>query len=235
MNIKILHMIEGAKQATGCAVIIDVFRAFTVEVYLMNNGADKIIPVGEKQIAYDLKKDNSNYVLIGERHGVVLPGFDYGNSPSQIENVDFSNKTIVHTTSAGTQGIANADNATEILTGSLVNAKAIAEYIKRNDFEEVSLVCMGYAGARPAAEDELCAEYIKRVLEGSEFPDFKLRVAALLNSGGKHFFDKTRQDIFPQDDFWMCTRYNRFPFVIQIEKDDYGFVGRKISVQLAEY
>ena len=39
MNIKILHMIEGAKQATGCAVIIDVFRAFTVEAYLMQNNA----------------------------------------------------------------------------------------------------------------------------------------------------------------------------------------------------
>ena len=36
-------MIEGAKQATGVAVSIDVFRAFTVEAYLMSNGADKII------------------------------------------------------------------------------------------------------------------------------------------------------------------------------------------------
>ena len=38
MNIKILHMVEGAKSATGITVIIDVFRAFTVEAYLMNNG-----------------------------------------------------------------------------------------------------------------------------------------------------------------------------------------------------
>ena len=30
MNIKILQLIEGAKQATGLTVIIDVFRAFTV-------------------------------------------------------------------------------------------------------------------------------------------------------------------------------------------------------------
>ena len=51
MNVKILHMIEGAKEATGIAVIIDVFRAFTVEAYLMNNGAEKLIPVGDAQIA----------------------------------------------------------------------------------------------------------------------------------------------------------------------------------------
>ena len=62
MNIKILHMVEGAKEATGIAVIIDVFRAFTVEAYLMNNGAEKLIPVGDMQIAYDYKEKDSNLV-----------------------------------------------------------------------------------------------------------------------------------------------------------------------------
>ena len=36
MNIKIVN---DAKLATGLAVIIDVFRAFTVEPYLIRNGA----------------------------------------------------------------------------------------------------------------------------------------------------------------------------------------------------
>ena len=35
MKIKIIH---DPKEAKGIAVIIDVFRAFTVEPYLMNNG-----------------------------------------------------------------------------------------------------------------------------------------------------------------------------------------------------
>ena len=69
MDIKILHMVEGAKEATGVAVIIDVFRAFTVEAYLMSNGADKIIPVGDMQIAYYFKAINPDVILIGERHG----------------------------------------------------------------------------------------------------------------------------------------------------------------------
>ena len=127
MKVKIVH---DAKQATGLAIIIDVFRAFTVEPYLIYNGVEKIIPVGDKEIAYDLKEKNKDYILVGERSGVKLPGFDFGNSPSQIKNVDFSNKTVVHTTSCGTQGIVNAINASEIITGSLVNASAIAKYIK---------------------------------------------------------------------------------------------------------
>ena len=153
MNIKILQMIEGAKEAIGITVIIDVFRAFTVEAYLINNGVEKLMPVGDKQIAYDYKKEHNDCILIGERRGIMLEGFDYGNSPSQIENIDFTRKTVIHTTSSGTQGIANAINAKEILTGSLVNAKAIAEYIKSKGTEEVSLVAMGNGGETEADED----------------------------------------------------------------------------------
>ena len=227
MNIKILHMIEGAKQATGVVVIIDVFRAFTVEAYLMNNGAEKIIPVGDMQIAYNYKDKNPEAILVGERHGKILPGFDYGNSPSEIKNIDFKNKIVVHTTSAGTQGVVNAKNATEILTGSLVNAKAVAQYIREKQPEVVSLVCMGNAGVAPALEDELCAEYIKSILEGNEMQDIESRAAGLLYTGGSHFFDKERQEIYPEEDFWMCVKCNRFPFVIQIEKDEYGFIARR--------
>ena len=64
MNIKIVN---DAKLATGLAIVIDVFRAFTVEPYLINNGAKKLIPVGDIQIAYDYKKKDSNCILIGER------------------------------------------------------------------------------------------------------------------------------------------------------------------------
>ena len=71
-------MIEGAKQATGLTVIIDVFRAFTVEAYLMNQGVKKVIPVGDMQIAYEYKERHPEVILVGERHGKILPGFDYG-------------------------------------------------------------------------------------------------------------------------------------------------------------
>ncbi len=64
MNIKI---VSDAKLATGLAVIIDVFRAFTVEPYLINNGAKKLIPVGDMQIAYDYKKKDDNCILIGDQ------------------------------------------------------------------------------------------------------------------------------------------------------------------------
>lgn len=221
MNIKILQLIEGAKQATGLSVIIDVFRAFTVEAYLVNNGVQKLIPVGDKQIAYDYKEKNKDCILIGERRGIMLEGFDYGNSPSQIEKIDFSGKTVVHTTSSGTQGIANAHNAKEILTGSLVNAKAIAEYIKMQNPKDVSLVCMGNGGESEAREDTLCAEYIKSLLEGKN-PNLDYEIQNLKNMAGKRFFDPKLQDIFPERDFYLSTELNKFNFVLKVEEDDKG-------------
>lgn len=231
MKIQILHMIEGAKTATGVAVIIDVFRAFTVEAYLMRNGAKKIIPVGDSQIAYDYKAYNPDIVLIGERQGKILPGFDYGNSPSQIENIDFKGKIIVHTTGSGTQGIDNAKNADIILTGSLVNAKAIAEYIKKNNYEEVSLVCMGVNARYQTEEDNLCAYYIKSLLENNPI-NLEEEIKKLKTTSGAKFFDKNQQDIFPKKDFYLSTEVNKFNFVLKLEKDNVTGVDyiRKIEI-----
>ena len=231
MNIKILQLIEGARQATGLAVIIDVFRAFTVEAYLVNNGVQKLIAVGDKQIAYDYKEKNKDCILIGERRGIMLDGFDYGNSPSQIEKINFTGKTVVHTTSSGTQGIANAQNANEILTGSLVNAKAIAEYIKMQNPENVSLVCMGNGGKSEAREDTLCAEYIKSLLEGKN-PNLDKEIEDLKNIAGKRFFDPNLQENFPKRDFYLSTELNKFNFTLKVEKDNTGMnYIKKIDVE----
>lgn len=230
MNIKILHMIEGAKEATGIVVIIDVFRAFTVEAYLMNNGAEKLIPVGDVELAYRYQEKNPDCILLGERHGKKLPGFDYGNSPSQIENVDFSKKTVLHTTSAGTQGIIHATKAKEILTGSLVNAKAIAQYIKEKKENDVSLVCMGLEAKSQTEEDNLCAYYIKSLLEGNPM-DYQKEIEKLKETSGSKFFDPTQQDAFPEKDFYLSTEVDKFPFVLKVEKDSVGmFSIKKINV-----
>ncbi|MBQ8379307.1 MAG: 2-phosphosulfolactate phosphatase [Clostridia bacterium] len=221
MNIKILHLVEGAKEAKGITVIIDVFRAFSVEAYIMNNGVGKLIPVGDMQIAYDYKKENPDAVLIGERKGVMLPGFDYGNSPSQIENIDFNGKTVIHTTSSGTQGIVNAVNAEEIITGSLVNAKAISKYIKNRGIEDVSLVAMGLDSKAPIEEDTLCALYIKSLLEDNPM-DLTEAIEGLKLTSGAKFFKEEMQSVFPKKDFELCTQVDKFDFVIRLVKDENG-------------
>ena len=223
MNIQILHLIEGARKATGLTVIIDVFRAFTVEAYLACSGAEKIIPVGDVETAFDYKaKHPDTTILCGERKGIIIDGFDYGNSPSQLKNADLRGKTVIHTTSAGTQGIANAICADEVIGGSLVCARAIAEYIKRSKAETVSLVCMGLHGKTRTEEDTLCAEYIKALAEDQPFSALQQRIAQLKLTDGAKFFDPEKQSIFPEEDFHMSVKAGLFPFVLRLKQDPAG-------------
>ena len=228
MNVKIIH---DARQATGLAIIIDVFRAFTVEPYLIYNGVEKIIPVGDKEIAYNLKEKNKDYILIGERNGKKLPGFDFGNSPSQIKDIDFSKKIVIHTTSCGTQGIVNAINAKKIITGSLVNASAIARYVKQNNFKDVSIVSMSRPNELPSNEDELCARYIKSMIEDNLLENLEDEIENLKLTSGRKFFDSNNKDIFPKEDFYLCVEINKFNFVLSVNKDMSGnFYIEKIEI-----
>ena len=220
MDIKILHLLEGADQAEGLVVVIDVFRAFSLECYLFSRGVQKIYAVGREETAWEMKREHPEYLMAGERGGVILPGFDYGNSPSQTEHADFRNRILIHTTSAGTQGLVHtsAAGAREILTGSLVNASAIASYIKDRNPERVSLVCMGNSGTALAPEDELCARYIRSLLIGEPI-EMGPEILSLVNEPTvAKFFDIKWKDVFPVKDLIMCLEYDRFPFILKAAK-----------------
>ncbi|KAF0237865.1 MAG: 2-phosphosulfolactate [Prolixibacteraceae bacterium] len=229
MEVKILQLLEGAKDARGLTVIIDVFRAFSTACYVFDCGVNRIFPTGEIGAAYQLKEQNPDFVLIGERNEQKPPGFDFGNSPSQIINENLKGKTVVHTTSSGTQGIANAKKSDEIITGSFVNAGAIVKYIQQKQPEMVSLVCMGYACEYPTDEDTLCAEWIKNELEappnlpdggGKETKNFEEIVEIIRQGSGARFFDPEKQSWSPQADFDLCLNLNRFGFVLKVEKEE---------------
>ena len=217
MDIKILELIEGAKHAEGLTVVIDVFRAFTTECYCFAGGAKRCYPIGSMEEAFALKEQHPDWVLLGERGGAKVEGCDLGNSPWDASNYDFQGKTMIHSTSAGTQGIVNAAraHASRIITGSLVNARAVTEYIRAEDPETVSLVAMGKAGLSPVPEDRLAAEYMKALLEGSPF-DIDERIEYLRDHGGEQFFDPALAHIFPREDYPLCVAYDRFPFVLQV-------------------
>lgn len=219
MDVQVLQLIEGARRATGLAVVIDVFRAFSLACYLIGNGARRVIPVGELETAYRLKRENPDYVLLGERDFRPPPGFDFGNSPADVEHVDLRGRTVVHTTSAGTQGLANARGADEVITGSFVNAPAIVNYVRARRPPLVSLVCMGRAGVEASDEDTLCANWIERELRGDEPQDFeKIREHLRAYEAARKFFDE-EQTWAPARDFDLCLDLGRFDFVLRLERD----------------
>lgn len=219
MNIEILQLLEGARKARGLTVIIDVFRAFSTACYAFGSNIQRIYPVGDLEKAYQMKQQNPEFILVGERNEQKPEGFDFGNSPSQLLQGNLNGKTMVHTTSSGTQGIANATNASEILTGSFVNAQAIINYIRKQNPAEVSLVCMGYSCQYPTDEDTLLAVYIKNELEGIP-NNFQAMVEQIKRGDGARFFAPEKQDWAPAEDFDLCLSLNRFNFVLKVEQEN---------------
>lgn len=221
MEIEILQGIDGARRARGLAVVIDVFRAFSTACYAFAGGAESIIPVARTERAFELKWQHPEYLLMGERNTYKLPGFDYGNSPAEIEAANLRRRTIVHTTSAGTQGLVAAlDSAEEVVTGAFVNASAVARYAAASG-KPVSLVAMGTAGTEPSDEDTLCAKFIRGLMRGNA-PDFgpiRKRMSTL--ESAIKFFDPAQTQA-PQRDFELCTRLDAFDFVLAYRKDEAG-------------
>lgn len=219
MKVQILHGLNGARQAVGTVVIVDVFRAFTVEAFLYEKGVVGIYPtgsIGETEKFYQIHPDA---IRIGERHGIMIEGYDFGNSPSAILQADLAGKTAIHTTSAGTQGLVSAERADRIFTGALVNARATAEYIRQFNPQVVSIVAMGMMGETETEEDNLCADYLKALLEGRPFDNIKAEADALRYTEGKKFFDPARPE-FPEADFACCTDVDRIGYAIEVIRED---------------
>jgi 2-phosphosulfolactate phosphatase len=217
MKVEILEFVEGARTAKGVVVIIDVFRAFSVACYAFDAGAVRIIAASEVSKALQLKQQYKNSVLVGERDEKKIEGFDFGNSPTEIIKADLTGKTVIQTTTAGTQGLINAENADAVLTGSFVNASAVVKYIKSIDPEYVSLVAMGYRATHSAEEDLLCAEMISSELRNEKFIS-ENKIANLQKTSGRRFFDRANLDFSPPTDFFLCTMINRFDFVLKATK-----------------
>lgn len=221
MEITIDHLTAGAERARGVAVVIDVFRAYSLECYAYSRGVERIYPIADLQEAFEMKKQFPDYLLAGERGGRMEEGMDFGNSPAQIENRDLTGKRLIHTTSAGTQGIIAARNADRILTASLVNAGATAEYLRALAPERVSFVCMGLMNRHPTLEDTVCAEYMKALLEGEPY-DIEGKIPLLREGPGSRFFIPEDQYFAPERDFELCTQISKFSFALQVERDEAG-------------
>lgn len=216
-QIEICHLLKGAENAYGLCVVIDVFRAFSLECWAYAAGVKKIIPVKEVEDAFRLRELHPDWLIAGERNGIKIEGFDFGNAPSEFENIRLDGKTLIHTTSAGVQGLNAVRKADEILTGSLNNAKAIARYITQKNPDHVSLIAMGWNAVRDTEEDVLCAEYIRSLLINEPLENITQLADDLRYTEGKKFFEPAQNHIFPRRDFDLCTQVDRFDGVIRVQ------------------
>ena len=149
---------------SAVAVIIDVLRATTSITAALMNGAVSVIPVNEPAEAFSLRKDY-NYLLAGERNGLIIDGFDFGNSPLEFTSEKVRGKTIVFCTSNGTQAMRKTCGFEHALLASFINIKSLVDYTKTLE-KDTFIVCAGTLG-NSSLEDTVCGGMIAYMLGGN--------------------------------------------------------------------
>ncbi|MBT3275658.1 MAG: 2-phosphosulfolactate phosphatase [Spirochaetales bacterium] len=139
------------------AVVIDVLRATTSIQCIFESGARKVYPVSSVEDARRLKEEKPAALLCGERKGIALEGFDYGNSPAEFLESDLIDREIILTTTNGTLAFQNCDGASRMMSGCMLNARSAARRIVVGYSEmPVNIICAGTGGSF-SIEDFYCA------------------------------------------------------------------------------
>jgi 2-phosphosulfolactate phosphatase len=156
--------IDPASVQDRTAVVIDVLRAGSTVAMAISSGARAVLPAASIEEAMRIAKSlgRGEVLLCGERQGVRIDGFDLGNSPTELSGADLDNRTIVMTTTNGTQALTALLGARRVYVGALVNFNAIAKQLRGVD-GDLLIVCAGRSG-RVSIEDALCAGMLVETL-----------------------------------------------------------------------
>jgi 2-phosphosulfolactate phosphatase len=215
MNITLHHQLHAASHARGVAVVIDVFRAFTVACQAFELGVADYLLAPTSAVAARLACEHPDALLVGKPEIGASVRYHIPNSPTRLLEQPLTGRTIIHRTGAGVPGVLAAAEADEILTGALVNADAIVRYLQRRAPEHVSLLILGHEGSGADLEDELCARLIQARLASEPF-DLGSWYAQLRAGPGRYFFTEAQQE-YPREDFDRCLALDRFDFVLCAE------------------
>lgn len=210
--------VETCGQATGLVVSIDVLRAFTTAAYLFAAGVPRITLVAGVEEAFELRRQDAGRILVGEENGLIIPGFDFNNSPSAFIGRDLRGVNAVLRTSAGTQGVVKAVRASARMGASLVCAGATVRHIQHSGADDLTLVETGRNEPGWGDEDAACADLIEAGLRGLPVDQAEI-VRRVRKSIDARRFAGHRSDS-PPIDLDLAVEIDRFPFAIVVTPQD---------------
>jgi 2-phosphosulfolactate phosphatase len=157
INVHCLPSEVGESELAGSAVaVIDVLRATSTICQALASGAREVVPFVEIDDARAAAErvGRANVVLGGERMGLLIDGFDLGNSPAEYSASRVGGRAVYITTTNGTRALQHARLAKSIVTASFLNVSAVVASLK--DEPRVDILCAGTDG-RETDEDILLA------------------------------------------------------------------------------
>ncbi|MDR9788166.1 MAG: 2-phosphosulfolactate phosphatase [Peptococcaceae bacterium MAG4] len=165
------------------AVVFDVLRATSTIITALANGCKEVVPVVTVDEALAYAEHHANVILGGERESLLIPGFHLGNSPLEYTSERVKGKTVVLTTTNGTNAIRRAaQGAARVIIASFLNARSVAKEVLKTG-SDVVLICAGTRGKLSlediVAAGRVCRE-LARIAAGKEalVPGSDLVVAA---------------------------------------------------------
>ena len=162
MNIIHATGIEGARQARGTVVVIDVLRSFTVSAYALAGGARECRLVRTVEEARALEAQTPGALLCAEEDAMPVAGIAISNSPTQIRGLDLQGRILIQRSTAGTQ-VAAAVETDAIFAASLVVARSTVQACLLRVPETVTLLA-----SADHPEDHACARYMEGIFLGRE-------------------------------------------------------------------
>lgn len=142
-------------------IVIDVLRATSTICQAFASGYERVVCVGEIDDARALADPST--ALAGERHNVLIEGFDFGNSPREFLASDTRTRLVLTTTNGTRLMLAAARRCDEVIVASLLNLDAVVAAARKVD--EVAVLCAGVEGAF-AIDDAYVAGRIAAALNG---------------------------------------------------------------------
>lgn len=214
----------GGRADGGVYVVIDVIRAFTTAAFALGAGAGYILLTGEVEEALALRERFPGLLVMGEVGGRRPVGFDLGNSPAALAEINLKGRILVQRTSAGTQGVVkvfNGQPTAVVYAASFPTAAATARCVARLAPPRVTFVVTGIFDGGYGDEDTACADYLQALLEsGGNPPDpapYLERVRFSANA--LKFKDPADPDFRPAD-IACCTALNRFDSALRVRHED---------------
>ena len=172
------------------AIVVDVLRATTTVVAACAAGCAGVVPVADRDaaLATAARYPVGEVLLAGERGGRMLAGFHLGNSPLEYVAERVAGRTLIFTTTNGTEAMLHAGRAAAAATAALVNGAAAARWALEQE-RDITVLCAGERRAL-SLEDAVCAGlFVERVL--AEAADAELTDAALVALRlGEHYAER---------------------------------------------
>jgi 2-phosphosulfolactate phosphatase len=177
LDVALLPELVDRQALPGSTVlVVDVLRASTTIVTALGNGCAGVVSVADPTEAHRRAGAlGAGALLAGERKGLMIDGFDLGNSPLEMTRERVGGKTLIFTTSNGTQALLATRAAAAVGVAALINLSAAAAWAHAGG-RDVTVVCAGEVG-RVSLEDKVCAGLLVDSLLGYE-PAAELTEAA---------------------------------------------------------